>query len=194
MKQFVAIALGFLFLLSAFVIYAQETPAPQNDTVEQTKLIDLSVELMNAVERKDQATLERLVAEDFYVTSPGDLNEVKRADWIANSVSMNWENPKFHNFRVNIYGDTAVVTSVFDFKVSGGKVPIPIITNAQIIDVWKKRNGQWQIAARHLGSYSIGGYLRLIAGFIAGLVFCFVFWLLLRIRRRFAARKKPAAT
>ena len=193
MKQFVVIVLGFLFLLSAFVIYAQKTPAPQND-VEQTKLIDLSVELMNAVERKDRATIEHLVAEDFFVTSPGDLTEVKRADWIANSVSMNWQNPEFHNFRVNIYGDTAVVTSVLDFKVSGGKVPVPIVTNAQIIDVWKRRDGQWQIAARHLGAYSIGGYIRLIAGFIAGLVFCFVIWLLLRIRRRFAARKKLAAT
>ena len=194
MKQFVVIVLGFLFLLSAFVVYAQETPAPQNDTAEQTKLIDLSVELMNAVERKDQATLERLVAEDFFVTSPGDLGEVKRADWIANSVSMNWENPKFNNFRVNAYGDTAIVTSVFDFKVSGGKVPFPIITNAQIVDVWKKRNGQWQIAARHLGAYSIGGYFRLIAGFIAGLVVCLVTWLLLQIRKRFAARKTPATT
>ena len=194
MKQFVVIALSFLFLLSAFVIYAQETPVPQNDTVEQTKLIDLSVELMNAVERKDQATLERLVAEDFFLTRPGDLAEVKRAVWIANAVSMSWTNLEFHNFRVNIYGDTAVVTSVLDFKVSGGKVPFPTSSDAQIIDVWKKRNGQWQITARHLGAYSIGGYLRLIAGFIAGLVFCFVIWLLLRIRRRFATRKKLAAT
>ena len=82
---------------------------------------------------------------------------------------MNWENPEFHNFRVSVYGETAVVTSVFDFKVSGGKVPIPIISDAQIVDVWTKRGGQWQIAARHLGAYSIGGYFRLFR----------------RIRRRF---------
>ncbi len=32
------------------------------------------------------------------------------------------------------------------------------------------------------------------AGFIAGLAFCFVIWLLMRIKRRFAAKKKAAAT
>jgi hypothetical protein len=107
---------------------------------------------------------------------------------------MNWTNLKFHNFRVNIYDGTAVVTSVLGFKVSGGKVLIPIASNAQITDIWKKRNGQWQIVARHLGEYSIGGYFRLIAGFIAGLFFCFVVWLLFRIRKRFAARKNLTVT
>ena len=80
MKQFVII---ILFLASAFVTFAQENACC---TAEQKKLIDLSVELMNAVERKDQATLERLVAEDFFVAIPGDLTEVKRNEWIANSV------------------------------------------------------------------------------------------------------------
>ncbi|HUR96667.1 MAG TPA: nuclear transport factor 2 family protein [Pyrinomonadaceae bacterium] len=188
----VVVILGQIFLLSAFVTHAQEAPLAQNDGVEQRNLIDLSVQLMGAVERKDGATLERLVAEDFFVTSPGDLATVPRADWIANSVSMNWENPEFRNFRVNVYGDTAIVTSVMHFKVSGGKAPFPIITDTQLIDVWKRRNGQWQIAARHLGAYSIGGYLRLAAGFIVGLVFSLLIWILVRMRRRFATRKNAA--
>lgn len=106
---------------------------------------------------------------------------------------MNWDNPEFHNVRVDVYEDTAIVTSLFAFKVSGGKIHVPIITNAQITDVWKKRDGQWQIAARHLGAFSIGGYLRLAAGFVSGVIFCILIRLLSRIRRRFAARKKVAS-
>lgn len=194
MKYFIVVSLNILVLAGSMNLFAQgQQGSPRDDIAEQNKLADLSVEFMNAVEQKDQATLERLAADDFFVASPGDLTALPRAEWIANSLSMSWTNLKFHDLRVNIYGDTAVVTSVLDFKASGGKVPFPISSDAQIVDVWKKNNGQWQITARHLGAYSIGSYFRLIAGFAAGLILCFLIWSLLRIRRRFAARKQLAA-
>jgi hypothetical protein len=106
---------------------------------------------------------------------------------------MDWRNLRFHNFKVDFYGDTAVVTALVDFKVTT-KSGIPISTNGQVTDIWIKRNGQWQVAARHLGAYSIDGYIRLIVGFIAGLTLCLVVWLLLRLKRRFAAKKKLTVT
>ncbi len=145
---------------------------------------------MDAVERKDKATIEKLVAEDFFVTSPGDLAETRRAEWIGNCISIDWQNPKFSNVRVNVYGNTAVVTSLFDFKASGGKVPFPLISNAQMTDIWQRRDGQWQITARHLGAYSIDGYLRLAVGFVAGLILGFLIWLILKLRKRYTSRKK----
>jgi hypothetical protein len=51
MKQFVAVILNILFLAGALTTFAQDTNMlSQSDTVEQKKLIDFSVELMNAVE------------------------------------------------------------------------------------------------------------------------------------------------
>ena len=79
MKNFVLIVLSFLFLHSASAVYAQENAAPQNNDAEQTQSINLSIELMNAVERKDRAAIERLAAEDFYVTSPGDLTQAQKS-------------------------------------------------------------------------------------------------------------------
>lgn len=62
MKEFVVISLGFLFLPSTITTSAQPATELRNDTDDQTRLLNLSVDLMDAVERKDQATLELLVA------------------------------------------------------------------------------------------------------------------------------------
>ena len=183
LKTLFMVAIGALFLATA------SAPHAQTFTVEEQELIDVSTSLMNAVERKDQPTIERLVGEHFVLNSPGDPGyAITRNGWIENSVKMNWTNMKFNNFKVRVYGDTAVVSSLFDFKVSGGKIPIPLSSNTELVDVWTKRNGQWQIDTRNLGAYSIAAKLRLAAGFIAGVGICALIWLFLRIRKRFAKR------
>ena len=191
MKLF-SIILVSLLLISAFVLCAQEICGQQINASEQ-ELVTLSTQWMEALERKDQAALERFLADGFYISSVGELNKVSRSEWLKNALEMDWRNLRYQNFKVELYGDTAVVTSLLDFKVTT-KSGIPISTNTQVTDIWIKRNGQWQVAARHLGEYSISGYFRLIAGFIAGLGLCLVVWLLLRLKRRFAAKRKPATT
>ncbi len=191
MKLF-SIAFVSLLLISAFVICAQETSGQQPNAAEQ-ELIALSTQWMEALEHKDQAALERFLAEDFYISSAGELDKVNRSEWLKNALEMDWRNLRYHNFKVDFYGDTAVVTSLLDFKVIT-KSGIPISTNGQVMDIWIKRNGQWQVAARHAGASSIEGYFRLGAGFGAGLALCLVVWLLLRLKRRFAAKRKLAAT
>jgi hypothetical protein len=167
---------------------AVPVPATQNAIgAPEQELIDLSVSLMDAVERKDRPTIERLVGENFVLNSPGDAGyAIARNGWIDNSINMDWTNMKFNNFKVRIYGDTATVSSLFDFKVSGGKIPIPISSNTELIDVWTKRDGQWRLDSRNLGAYSIAAKFRIAAGFIGGIVFCGLIWLILRLRRRFA--------
>ena len=177
----------FLFLATSSFVFGQQT------TASEQELVSLSTEWMVALERKDQAALERFLTEEFFISAPGDLNEVGRGEWLKNALEMDWQNLRFNNIKVGVYGETAVVTALLDFKVTT-KSGIPISTNAQTTDIWVKRNGQWQVAARHLGKYSIEGYFKLAAGFIAGLVLCLMVWLLLKIKRRFAVRRKLAAS
>ncbi|HYE76228.1 MAG TPA: nuclear transport factor 2 family protein [Blastocatellia bacterium] len=187
MKLILPIAICLLMLAPALV--AQEAPVARQGANAEQELIDLSTKLMNAVEIKDRAVLERLVSDEFTLESPGAAGEsVRKATWIDNAVAMKWENFKFHNFRVRFYGDTAVVTCLLDFKVTTG-AGIPIWSDAQITDVWVKRNGQWQITARHLGADSLSGKIRIAAGFIAGLALWFLTWLIRKLRRRFAAKR-----
>ena len=184
----------FVFLLTAFALTAfsqtQNSGTAQYSAAQQ-ELIALSEQWNDALARKDAAALERILAEEYYIAPPGETGKTGRSEWLKNAQEMDWRDLRFHNFKVDIYGDTAVVTALLDFKVTT-KRGIPISTNAQVIDVWVKRDGRWQVAARHLGAYSLGSYVRLAAGFIAGLVFCFLLWLLLRLKRRFTGKRKMA--
>ena len=175
-------AIGFGLLLSAaFLVHAQETS-------EEQELITLSAQWMEALERKDRVALERFLAEDYFITAPGEIEKTDRSEWLKNAIELDWTSLKYHNPRVNIYGDSAVITGLLDFKVTGSW-GIPLSSDAQVTDIWVKRNGQWQVAARHLGAYSIGGWFRMALGFIAGLSLCFAIWLALRLQRKFPTRK-----
>jgi ketosteroid isomerase-like protein len=186
MKIKLSIAFGSL-LLATVLTLAQETSGQQTDAAEQ-ELITLSTQWMEALERKDRDVLERFLADDFFVTAPGSVEKTERGEWLKNAIEMDWSSLQYHNFRVNIYGETAVVTALLDFKVTTGW-GIPISSDAQVTDIWVKRNGRWQVAARHLGAYSLDVWIRGALGFIAGLSLCFAIWLALKLRRRFAAKR-----
>ena len=185
---------AIFLVMSIPAVVAQEAPVARQGSIAEQELIGLSTELMGAVERRDRPALERLVSDEFALESPGDSGEgVGKATWIDNAVGMKWEDFGFHNFRVRFFGDTAVVTFLLDFKVTT-KAGVPINSDAQITDVWVRRNGRWQIAARHLGAYSLGGKIRFAAGFVAGLALWLLTWLIRKLRRRSAAKRRAAAT
>lgn len=185
MKLTFAIAFGLL-LSASVLVHAQATSDQQTRSTEQ-ELIALSTQWMEALERKDLPALERFLAEDYFISAPGEVEKTDRNEWLKNAVELDWTSLKYHNPRVNVYGDTAVVTALLDFKVTGS-LGIPLSSDAQVTDIWVKRNGQWQVAARHLGAYSIGGLFRMALGFIAGLSLCFAIWLTLRLRKKFVTR------
>jgi len=189
MRLLFSMMLGSLFLANVFVSHAQEASGQQTNSAEQ-ELITLSKQWMEALERKDQAALERFLADDFFITAPGDIEKTDRSEWLKNAEELGWSSLKYHNFRVNTYGDTAVVTALLDFKFAGSpdgfKIPI---NEAEVTDIWVRRNGQWQVAARHLGSTSTGGWIRVALGLIVGLILCLMIWLLPKLKRRFAAKK-----
>lgn len=181
----------FLWVLIALTLtacnQAENSEPPSYSTAEQ-ELITLSEQWNDALARKDIAALERFLAPDFYVSAAGTLNKTQRSVWLKNVEEMDWNSLKYRNIKVDFYGDTAVMTSLIDFKVTT-KSGIPIITDTQVTDVWVRRNGQWQVSARHLGAASIETNLLITGGFIAGLGLCSIIWLLLKLRRRFAAKK-----
>lgn len=192
MKLLLSVLLGSLLLANVFTICAQEISGQETRTAEQEELIALSTQWMEAVERKDRAALERFLADGFYISRPGESTKIERSEWLKGAFDRDWHDLRYYNFKVDVYGDTAVVTALLDSHIRS-KWGFSYGSDAQVTDIWVKRDGQWRVAARHLGAYSIVGWFRLALGFIAGLALCFVVWLLLKIKRRFAAKKKLAA-
>ena len=102
---------------------------------------------MQAWVRKDRATCEAILAEDFLLTSARGIL-MPKSEWLAaamgpfNCTAFAWE-----QITVRSFGDTAIVhgrarqrASVSGQDWSG----LFLIT-----DVWVNRNWQWQVVSRH---------------------------------------------
>src|SRR5947209_2846669 len=164
-KLSISILFVSLFFAGVFAVRGQETPG-QDDHATEQELMALSAQWMDAVVRKDHAALDGFLAPDYYYSKPGDPDTTDRSTWLKNAMVMDWRYLHYRDFKVDLYGETAVVSAMVESKL--GMWGIPVSSDVQVTDVWVRRNGQWQVAARHLGASSIVGQFRVVIGFAAG--------------------------
>ena len=101
-----------------------------------------------AIEKKDAATLDRLLAEDFVGTSPtahtytksNAIDDLKNAKYVV-------EHMKLDAVSVNVYGTTAVSFTSQEEKSSYGGVDTS--GHYHFTDVWVKSDGKWHVVASH---------------------------------------------
>jgi ketosteroid isomerase-like protein len=119
-----------------------------------------------AFERRDFATLDRIMADEYILTDP--LGNVRgKAEGLAalETNDVLFESTKSDNVNVRINGDTAVVTGRSTFK--GRYKGWSMAGQYQYTDVLVKRNGSWQAVSSHITALGTGT-LRLRVG----LLFC----------------------
>jgi len=99
-----------------------------------------------AIVNRDIATAEVLLAPE-YALMAADLGEMSRDRWLAALPDYVVHSYEFDDVRIHVYGDTAVMRSryrqsatVFGKDRSGTML---------VTDVWVKRDGRWQVVARH---------------------------------------------
>jgi ketosteroid isomerase-like protein len=154
-----------------FWIAAGASAFAQNAADDRGTLKRLSVELMDAVERKDRATLEKLLAPDYQLVSIGELEAgVNRSEWLANALRMDWANRGYSDVRVDIEGDVGIVTSNYAFRIDPGGWKPAVSATSPLVDVWVRRDGRWQIQRRHLGGNSLTRWADRVLGFVVGLL------------------------
>jgi ketosteroid isomerase-like protein len=121
--------------------------APASAKAEET-IIGLERKWAAAIVKRDVATLNELIADDFTGTSWGGdtysktkaVEDIEFKVYVAESVDL-------EGIKVNVFGDTAVVTlsqvekSKYDKKEGSGRYGY--------IDVWVKRNGLWQAVSSY---------------------------------------------
>ncbi len=121
-----------------------ETKAGGKTSVEQA-LMQMEHEWVDAAQKKDTATLARILADDWVGQGPTGtatkaqaLAELKSGDNKLDSITLG-------DMKVRVFGDAAIVTGSDDEKSSyKGKD-----TSGHYVwtDVFVKRNGRWQAAA-----------------------------------------------
>ena len=114
------------------------------------ELEELEHAFMDAVRRRDLAYLERVLGDEFTLTTGRPGAEVReRQEWL--DVTRDCyviDRFEFEQFAAQVYGDVAVVRSRYRQVAHMGERER---TGAyRMTDVWVRRAGCWQLASRHL--------------------------------------------
>lgn len=131
-----AVLFGILAVLASAPAYAQSQDAADQAVLKEYRA------LAEAQFKKDRATMERLMADDYvYTHSNGAVND-KAAD-IKETISddIKWTDRKSEDLKVRTYGNVAVVTGQETLNGSAKNyVPGP----RRFTEIWVKHGGNWQ--------------------------------------------------
>lgn len=130
---------------------ASATPAESSAEIEKA-LTQMERDWIEAGHKKDKATLERMMADDW-VGITDEAKAFTRTESVANSLAADsqLESYTLDPLKVRVFGDTAIVTggdtekSRFKGKDTSG--------HYVWTDVFVKRNGRWQAVASHTSRF-----------------------------------------
>lgn len=142
------LALPLLVVALASSARPQEATRQESDEAAKAEVLKVSEQFGEAAKAKDQAALERILADRLSWIARGERLSKPRV--IANFLS---EDIHFKSFAhdsvvVNIFGNTAVMsghsTSVLEYK--GKLFDAPRL----FTDVYVKMDGRWQLVVHHV--------------------------------------------
>jgi ketosteroid isomerase-like protein len=109
----------------------------------------LEVRMMTAVAQRDMATLERLVGDDFTLTTGRPGAEVRsRAEWMHVTQSdYVLDSFTFEELDVRVYPGCAIVRA--RYSQTAAMEGRPRNTTYRLTDVWIGGPGEWRLQARH---------------------------------------------
>ena len=115
-----------------------------------------------AFERRDMATLDRLMADEYILTDPlGHVRNKTETLTAIETSEVDFESTQSDDVNVTIYDDTAVVTGRSTFR--GRYRGWSMAGRYQYTDVLVKRNGSWKAVSSHITALGTGP-LRLRLG------------------------------
>jgi ketosteroid isomerase-like protein len=116
---------------------------------DRAELAHLQEEWMASMQQRDMDRLEELVAPGFRFTAVHlDQDPMTRAQWMGAAregytiVSFAYE-----TMDIDVFGDTAVVHSRYSQVASFEHTSLSNLF--RLTDVWSRRDGRWQVVARH---------------------------------------------
>jgi ketosteroid isomerase-like protein len=125
------------FLLLASVVYAQ----PAEQTIER-----LTIEWMTAVANKDDATLNRIMADEFIAHVPESGRSISRSEWLRQARLMENAECEYKSTQVRNYGEWAIASG---HLVCKGEIKrIGLEDDSIVTDTWVRKDGQWRVSMR----------------------------------------------
>ena len=115
----------------------------------EDELLKLEKEFAEAIVSNDLEGIGRLVTEDWIIIGPnGEIVDRARFFEVIKSGALTHDLMESEDFRVRVYGDSAVVTGVTCTK--GKFMGQEFSTQERATDVFVKRDRRWQCVLTHL--------------------------------------------
>jgi Domain of unknown function (DUF4440) len=148
-KQLLVASLALLFYVSSGLAQqpaSQATPQATQDTVSP-ELVTLTKTWTDAINAKDHAKIEELVAAEFGLYRWNGELMSQRPDWLDFLYHTEIKEYTVRDIRAKAYGDFGVVTLVCTWSGirNGGAFDV----HAVMVDTWHRTNGKWQVIARN---------------------------------------------
>lgn len=132
----------WLVSLAATPAFAQPAGGPMRGAATRSVSLYLEREraLASAIDRRDRAAVEALLADDFCARSPVSPDVLDREPWLRGALAGRARESRVRDLAVREEGDVAVVSFLLD---SGA-------TTQFVVDVWKTSAGK--LLARHVAA------------------------------------------
>ena len=138
----ILVIFAVIFAACCAVGQTMNQKANRNSGVEQ-ELRSLENQWQEALTRRDVGMLDRLMADDYVLTTVGG-EVVNKARVLAEVKSANaTADVRNTEVAVRVYGDVAIVTGLV--LISGKFNDKDVSTRSRYIKVYVKRQGQWQV-------------------------------------------------
>jgi len=115
----------------------------------EEELLKLERAFADAIIKNDLESIGRIVADDWIIVDPnGEIVDRTRFFEVIKSGALTHDIMESEDFRVRVYGDSAVVTAITSTK--GKFMGQEFSTRERATDVFVKREGRWQCVLTHL--------------------------------------------
>ena len=115
----------------------------------EEEFLKLEKAFAEAIVKNDLAGIGRLVADDWIIIDPnGEIVDRARFFEVIKSGALTHDMMESEDFRVRVYGDSAVVTGVT--RTKGKFMGQEFSTQERGTDVFVKGDGRWQCVLTHL--------------------------------------------
>jgi len=115
----------------------------------EEELLKIEEEFAEAIVKNDLEGLGRLVADDWIIIDPnGEIVDRTRFFEVIKSGALTHDTMESEDFRIRVYGDSAVVTGIT--RTKGKFMGQEFSTQERATDVFINRDGRWQCVLTHL--------------------------------------------
>ena len=122
------------------------TPAATTPAGYEAEVRAASAAWTEVIQRRDVAAADRILGAEYVLMGNG-IGAVPRATWLETLPSYVVASCEFMDIKVDTYGETAVFRA--HYKQSATFFGKDRSGEMLVTDVWVKREGRWQVVARH---------------------------------------------